>query len=158
MKIMLKKVVDIPAKDLSVLVTFANLPIKDNLIDFINSIVDLNFYKYKDLLELSYDNKDFNVNLDVSDVFDDLIFDCYDIYYKLNDTLKAAHEKYSNIDGLNMLFEFSPIYENYLKTTKFSKAKTRQIQKLFFNELLKQEIVKENYLYCSNIKETIENL
>ena len=155
---MLKQIKSVPAKELLLLTTFANIPIKDNLIDLINSLINIKMDKYSELYHLAADNSNYHVEISIHDSFDDIMFDCYNAYYKLDTILSDAHKQFPNIDALTEMFNFIPIFEKYITITKFSKAKTRQIQKISLNKLLQKEIKKENYEYCSIIKDNIDEL
>lgn len=155
---MLKKVTTVIAKDLDMLISFVNLPIGEDLMDTINKLIDVKIYKYSDLLEKATANKDNNVSINVERDFDEIMFDGYDIYYHLKDILKEGHKNYSDIEALDMMWNFVPLYEKYLTTSKFEFASTKTIQKMYFSNLLKEEIVKENYDYCAEIQETIKSI
>jgi len=155
---MLQKIKELSAKDLEMLISFINVPVGDNLMDTLTKLIDLKIYKYEDLLNLALENKKLNVLIDVNEVYDDLMFEAYNVYYHLKETLTDAHKEYPNIDGLTMMFEFIPFYENLLSISKFEKPKTRTIQKMFFENLLAENIEIENYEECSIIKKTINQI
>lgn len=153
---MLKKIKELSPKDLEMLIIFVNIPIGENLMDTLTKFIDIEFLKYSSLLDIATKNKDVNVLINVEDIYDDLMFDSYDVYYHLKETLTEAHKNYPNIEGLTMMFDFIILYERLLSTSKFSKPKTRTIQKMFFENLLKENIAIENYEECSIIQKTLQ--
>lgn len=153
----LTRVTELPADELEMLLIFVNMPIGIDLMDTINKFLENKTYKYSELLYLASEN-DNTVKIDVSKDFGDIMFDAYDVYYHLKETLTDAHKQYPKIDGLKMMFNFIPLYEKYLLSSKFDKIKTRTIQKMFLENLLIIEIANENYEYCSELKETIEKI
>jgi hypothetical protein len=153
---MLKKVKELPAKELEMLLLFVNIPIGENLMDTITEFIDIKIFKYSELLDIAIENKDMNVSIDVEKVYNDIMFETYDVYYHLKEILTDAHKQYPNIEGLSMMFEFVPLYEKLLSTSKFDNAKTRTIQKMFFENLLKENIELENYEECSKIQKTMK--
>jgi len=155
---MLKKVKELPAKDLETLLIFVNLTVGVELLDNINEIIDGNHVKYTDLLLTAINNRENNVLINVEDVFDKIMFEAYDVYYQLKDKLNDAHKKYKNIDELNMIWNFIPLYEKLLSSSKFSHADTRTVQKMYFENLLKDEIKHENYEKCSEIQNLLKTI
>jgi len=154
---MLKKVKELSAKDLETLLIFVNLSIGVELLDNINEIIDGNHLKYIDLLSIAMKN-DENVYIKVEDVFEQIMFEAYDVYFHLKDKLNDAHKKYENIDELNMIWDFIPLYEKLLSSSKFSHADTRTVQKMYFENLLKDEIKQENYEKCSEIQRILKTI
>jgi len=155
---MLKKIKRLSAKDLEMLISFVNLPIGKDLMDTINKLVDVQIYRYSSLLQKAVDNKNYNVSIDIEDKFDQIMFDGYDIYFHLKDILDDAHKQYPDIEALTMMWEFIPLYEKLLTTSKFELASTKTIQKMFFENLLTEEIRKENYDYCAELQKTIKTI
>ena len=153
---MLTKVKELPAKELQMLITFVNIPIGENLMDTITKFIDIEFLKYSNLFDIAIKNENMHVSIDVEKIYDDLMFESYDVYYHLKETLTEAHKNYPNIEGLSMMFEFIPLYERLLSTSKFDKPKTRSIQKMFFENLLEENIEIENYEECSLIQKTLK--
>jgi len=153
---MLRKVTEMYAEDLEILLIFVNLSTNADLIENINELIDIKHFKYEDVLEIATANKDKNVRINVEDIFDKVMFEAYDIYFNLKDTLNDAHKEYSNIKEMDMMWKFIPLYEKLLSTSKFSHADTRTIQKMFFQNLLKEEIKRENYEKCTEIQNKIK--
>jgi len=157
----LKKVKEIPSKDLLLLTVFLNLPKGKNLMDLLNKFISTKITKYKYLYDIANSNDVNNtpdVMINVEEDYEQMMFDAYDIYYNIKDILSDAHKEYKNIESLNLMWDFIPTYEKYLSISKFSLAKTKTIQKMFFENLIKREIEKENYEYCAEIQKTIKNL
>jgi len=155
---MLKKIKELYAKDLEMLILFANVPIGENLIDTLTKFIDLKVFKYSKLLDIASENKQRNVLINVENIYDDIMFEIYNVYYHLKDILTDAHKQYPNIDGLTMMFDFIILYEKLLSISKFEKSKTRAIQKMFFENLLEENIKIENYEECSKIQKTIKSI
>ena len=154
----LSKRKEIIANELISLITFINLPIGENLMDLLNKIISMNIVKYEYFYDIAEANNGTGNLINIENDIDDMIFDAYDIYYNIKDILNDAHKEYQDIDGLSLMWEFIPLYEKLLVSTKFSKAKTKTIQKMYFNNLLTIEIDKENFEYCSEIQKTIKLL
>ncbi len=155
----LKKVSEITAKDLLTLTMFINLPKGENLMDLLNKIMEMKITKYKYLYDIAEQNSNSEfILVDVEKDFDQMIFDAYDIYYNIKDILTNAHKEFPNIEGLTMMWNFLPLYETFLLTSKFNSAATKTIQKMFLQNLLKEEIDKENFEYCSELQSKIEIL
>lgn len=155
---MLKKITEISSKDLQMLLSFVNIPVGKNLIDTLNNIIDNKKIKYSELLETTLLKGDLNEKIDVTDIYDQLMFECYDIYYHLKGMLKEVHKEYSEFEALNSMWDYIFLYEKLLRTSKFESASTKTIQKMYFEKILKEEIENENYLYCSELKKTINYL
>lgn len=155
---MLKKITEISSKDLQMLLSFVNIPVGKNLIDTLNNIIDNKKIKYSELLEATLLKGDLNEKIDVTDIYDQLMFECYDIYYHLKGMLKEVHKEYSEFEALNSMWDYIFLYEKLLRTSKFESASTKTIQKMYFEKILKEEIENENYLYCSELKKTINYL
>ena len=147
----LKRITEMSATKLSTMVLFINLPKADNLIDLLNKVMNMKVEKYTDYYVDITPMIDFtrtNIEKDI----DNMVFDAYDIYYNIKDILTDAHREYSEIEGLTLMWDFLKSYEEILTTSKFIKPKTKTIQKMFFENLMKKEIKKENYEYCSEIQ------
>ena len=127
---MLKRIKEVSAKELNMLISFVNIPIGKDLMDTINQIIDVKIYKYSELMAKATQNTEYNVSIDVENVFDQIMFDGYDIYYHLKDILKDAHKQYPDIDALTMLWDFIPLYERLLTTSKFELASTKTYRDL----------------------------
>ena len=158
---MLKTVTYLEAKDVEMLISFVNLPVGQTLMETIDKLTQYlkdDNIKYEELLDIALSNKGNKVKIDVSENYEQIVFEAYDIYFHLKDILEEAHRQYPNIEGLTMMFEFIPFYENLLKTSKFSQANTRSIQKMYLEKILKEEIEKENYAYCSELQKTIKEI
>jgi len=155
---MLKKVKELSAKELGMLIAFVNIPVGKDLMDTINQIIEVKYYKYSDLLQIAEENKKNNVFINVEKDFDQIMFEAYDIYYHLKDILKEAHKQYPDIEALTLMWDFVPLYERLLTTSKFELPSTKTIQKMYFENLLKEEIKKENYDYCAEIQKTIKSI
>ena len=153
---MLKTINELSPKEIKDLIIFVNLPVGENLIDLVHKLNEVKTFKYRDLFELALENEKYNVKIDVSDIYEQIMFETYDIYFHLKNILNDSHKTYTNIDGLKKMFTFTETYEKLLSSSKFSNAETRAIQKIFFQNLLNEEIKKENYEYCSILKKTIE--
>ena len=156
---MLKKIKELSVKELEMLIIFVNIPIGENLMDTLTKFIDISHkkdLKYYNLLEIAEKNRDMDVSINIEDDYDEIMFETYNVYYHLKEILTEAHKNYPDIYGLTMMFEFIPLYETLLSTSKFDNPKTRTIQKMFFENLLEEKIKTENYEECSIIQKTLK--
>lgn len=169
---MLKKITELKASKLFLLTTFAIVNIEEMINKAASSEknIDQEKYldkleknipkKYREVMELTYKNKDMNVSFDISKVIDDLMFDNYKNYDYLNRkcdsfALSFVIDVYKDVVDFNLYLK---TFEEIMLKTKFENSAIRTVQKMFFANQMKKEITNENYEQCSILTEKIKEI
>ena len=163
---MLKKIRNMKCKDLMLLTTFANLDF-DKILKGENPMKDK--LKYERYLYDSSIKGNENVEMDVSDIIDDLMFDNYDVYLKLKERVEDIDIQEFDDDMLppevnkaelersrEDLTRYVKLYERLLLESKFDYASIRSVQKLFLQKRMTKAINTENYELCIELQEKMK--
>lgn len=154
---MLKKIKHMKCEDIMILTSFANIDTKS-----------YNDFKYKDLLQISSHSVNKNVEMNVEEVIDKLMFDNYDIYLKIKERMiqNAVIEEMIEDNVQKQLFleskknieKYIKLYEKLMLTSKFEYADIRSVQRFLLQEKMAKEIRRENYEVCAELKKKISEI
>ncbi len=162
---MLKKIKHLKGEQLYLLTSMANTDIEAILA---GKKIDENKLKYKELLYDTSHPENNNVDFSVEKIFDQLMFDNYDIYLKM----KERDSQVDNFDedfledNMKQMFEesnrivkkFIKLYEKLLLDSKFEYANIRQIQKFLIEKEIIDQAKVENYEYCIELKKKLQEV
>jgi len=126
-------------------------------------------YKYKDLFYISLQKENANNEVDVEKVIDKLMFDNFGVYTRIKQKMKENDEmdieeqldgdiKKVFIESKRNIERYIKLYEKLIFESKFEYADIRSVQKFLLQEKMNQEIMRENYELCSEIKKKIEEV
>lgn len=161
---MLKKIKHMKCEDIMVLTAFVN--INTETFQYPEKDED---YRYKDLLYISSQKENSNNEVNVEKDIDKLMFDNYSIYIKIKQKMKENDEmgiedqldgdiKKSFLESKRNIERYIKLYEKLMFEIKFEYADIRSVQKYLLQEKMNQEIKRENYELCSEIKKKIEEV
>jgi hypothetical protein len=162
---MLKKIKHLKGEQLYLLTSMANTDIEAILA---GKKIDENKLKYKELLyDTSHPEND-NVDFFVEKIFDQLMFDNYDIYLKMKERISQV-DNFNDLDmddNMKKMFEesnrivikFIKLYEKLLLDSKFEYANIRQVQKFLIEKEMTEQIKLENYEYCIELKKKLKEV
>jgi hypothetical protein len=150
---MLKKIKYLTGKELQLLIPMANI----NLDEILNGkSMDIKKPKYYNLLCDSSKIENSQVKFLIEDIFDQLMFDDYDIYLKLKNKIIELNE--NDIRKSSIVDSFIILYEKLLYESKFEFPNIRQVQKCLLEQSLKIQTKQENYEKCIILKENLEEV
>jgi len=170
MKKLLKKLTELKANDLLYLTTFAVINLEESIKNASERKSDEDFLKkqekkydnipikYKELIQISFDNKDMNVSIPIIKFIDDLMFDNYKNYDYLNKNtseLAVIRDTYKGILDVN---QYLITYEKIMLGTKFDNPAIRTVQKMFLENQIEKEIRNENYEQCTVLQKIIKEV
>jgi Ser-tRNA(Ala) deacylase AlaX len=162
---MLKKIKHLKGEQLYLLISMSNTDIEAILA---GKEIDENKLKYKELLYDTSHPENHNVDFSVEKIFDQLMFDNYDIYLKM----KERDSQVDNFDedfiedNMKEIFEesnrivkkFIKLYEKLLLDSKFEYANIRQVQKSLIEKEIIDQAKVENYEYCIELKKKLQEV
>ena len=162
---MLKKIKHLKGEQLYLLISMSNTDIEAILA---GKEIDENKLKYKELLYDTSHPENHNVDFSVEKIFDQLMFDNYDIYLKM----KERDSQVDNFDedfiedNMKEIFEesnrivkkFIKLYEKLLLDSKFEYANIRQVQKILIEKEIIDQAKVENYEYCIELKKKLQEV
>ena len=156
---MLKKIKNLDSEDIFLLASFANIK-WDDLVNGVNVLDgDEKNIKYKQLLYDSSMNKGIKtpVQFNVSNVIDQLMFDNYGIFLKLQE--RVADYMWDNEqEGADQFTTYVKLYEKLLLNSKFEYANIRSIQIRMMEKRIVTESRLENYEKCIELQTKLKEV
>ena len=165
---MLKKIKHLKGEQLYLLTSMANTDIEAILA---GKEIDENKLKYKELLYDSSHPENSNVNFFVEKIFDQLMFDNYDIYLKMKERISQVEDfgdddydfleedmKEQFEQSNKIVNKFIKLYEKLVLESKFEYANIRQIQRFLLEKEMSKQIKFENYENCIELKKKLKEV